>query len=297
MAWARSICVHRQEFQRRNELSPKSHRPTASRRLALYAGLAIVSLLAPSIVRSDDVLVRHQRGALHGFLVLRTPDGALIAEGDSTQVASGSHVTNKTQFHFKDGSTYQETAIFSQSKSFRLQNYHLIERGPSFPNPVEVFIDCLRGQVEVRSQDEKGHDKVIKQHMNLPSDLANGILFTMLENLQPGSAKTTVSLLVTTPKPRIVRVNISPSGTKDPFWIGNSKYEAMRYVLKIDIGGIAGKVAPLVGKQPPDSQVWIFDGTPPLALKFAGQLVEGGPIWQMELAAPAWTQSAGSDRH
>jgi hypothetical protein len=52
---------------------------------------------------------------------------------------SGGHVTTKTQFHFKDGSTYEETAIFSQSKSFRLQNYHLIERGLSFPNPVELL--------------------------------------------------------------------------------------------------------------------------------------------------------------
>jgi len=276
----------------------KKHPPTAktaSSRLALYAGLAIVSLLAPSIVRSDDVLVRHHQGSLRGFLVLRTHDGAMIADGESSQVVSGSHVTTKTQFHFKDGSTYEETAIFSQSKSFRLLNYHLIQRGPSFPNPVEVLMDCLRGQVEVRSQDDKGHDKVIKQHIDLPTDLANGILFTLLENLQPRSPKSTVSMLVTTPKPRIVRINITPTGTKDPFWIGNSKYEAMHYVLKIDIGGIAGKVAPLVGKQPADIEVSILDGAPPQVVKFEGQLFEGGPVWQMELTAPRWTASAGSD--
>jgi hypothetical protein len=280
-------------------LSQKNHPPAASKSLALYAGLAIVSLLAPSILRADDVLVRHRQGALRGFLVLRTPDGATIADGEASQVVSGSRVTSKTQFHFKDGSTYDETAIFSQSKNFRLQNYHLIQRGPSFPNPIEVFIDCLRGQVEVRSQevrshDDKGHDKVIKQHMDLPTDLGNGLLFTLFENLQPGTSKTTVSLLVTTPKPRIVRVNLSPTGTKDPFWIGNSKYDAVHYVMKIEIGGIAGKVAPLVGKQPPDSQVWILEGRPPLVVKFEGQLFEGGPVWQMELTAPTWTPSAGS---
>jgi len=275
-------------------LSQKNHPPKVSRSLALYAVLAIVSLLAPSILRSDDVLVRHHQGSLRGFLTLRTPDGAMIADGEASQVVSGGRVTSKTQFHFKDGSTYEETAIFSQSKSFRLQNYHLIQRGPSFPNPVEVFIDCLRGQVEVRSQDDQRHDKVIKQHMDLPSDLGNGILFTLFENMQPGSSKNTVSLLATTPKPRIVRVNITPTGTKDPFWIGNAKYDAVHYVLKIDIGGIAGKVAPLVGKQPPDSAVWILDGTPPLVVKFEGQLFEGGPVWQMELTAPTWTPSASS---
>ncbi len=267
----------------------------ASSRLVLCAGLAIVSLLAPSFLRSDDVLVRHQLGALRGFLVMRNRDGDMIADGESSQVLRGGRVTTKTQFHFKDGSIYQETAIFSQSKSFRLQNYHLIQRGPSFPNPVELFMDCLHGQVEVRSQDDKGHDKVIKQHMNLPTDLANGILFTLLENLKPGSPKTIVSLLVTTPKPRIVRINITPTGTKDPFWIGNSKYEAMHYVLKIDLGGIAGKVAPLVGKQPADIEVSILDGAPPQVVKFEGQLFEGGPIWQMELTAPAWKAPASGD--
>jgi hypothetical protein len=275
-------------------LSRENHPPTAPRNLALYAGLAIVSLLVPSILRSDDVLVRHHQGALRGFLALRTPGGAMIADGEPSQVVSGGHVTTKTQFHFKDGSTYEETAIFSQSKSFRLQNYHLIERGPSFPNPVELFMDCVNGQVEVRSQDDKGHTKSIKQHMDLPTDLSNGILFTLLANLQPGNPKTTVSMLVTTPKPRIVRVNITPTGTKDPFWIGNSKYDATHYVLKIDIGGVAGKVAPLIGKQPPDSEVWVLDGAPPLVVKFKGQLFEDGPIWQMELTAPTWAPSASS---
>jgi hypothetical protein len=275
-------------------LSQKNHPPTAIRSLALYAGLAIVSLLAPSTLCSEDVLVRHRQGALRGFLVLRTPDGAMIADGEASQVVSGGRVTSKTQFHFKDGSNYEETAIFSQSKTFRLQNYHLIERGPSFPNPVEVFIDCLHGQVEVRSQDEKEHDKVIKQHMDLPTDLGNGIFFTLFENLRPGTSNTTVSLLVTTPKPRIVRVILSSTGTKNPFWIGSSRYDAIHYFLKIEIGGIAGKVAPLVGKQPPDSQIWILDGIPPLVVKFEGQLFEGGPVWQMELTAPTWTPYAGS---
>lgn len=256
--------------------------------------MAIVSLLAPSILRAEDVLVRHRQGALRGFLVLRNTEGAMIADGESSQVVSGGRVTSKTQFHFKDGSTYDETAIFLQSKSFRLQNYHLVQRGPSFPHPVELFIDCLRGQVEVRSQDDKGHDKVIKQHMDLPTDLGNGILFTLFENSQPGTSKASVSLLVTTPKPRIVRLNITPTGTKDAFWIVNSKYDAVHYVLKIDIGGIAGKVAPLVGKQPPDGEVWILDAPPPLVVKFEGQFFEGGPVWRLELAAPTWTPSSSS---
>jgi hypothetical protein len=44
------------------------------------------------------MLVRHHQGSLRGFLVVRTPDGAMIAEGEASQVVSG-HVTTKTQFH------------------------------------------------------------------------------------------------------------------------------------------------------------------------------------------------------
>ena len=35
------------------------------------------------------------------------------------------------------------------------------------------------------------------------------------------------------------------------------RLHATHYVLKVEIGGLAGVVAPLVGKQPPDSHVWI----------------------------------------
>jgi hypothetical protein len=279
--------------RRRNGLSQENHLAKSS--LALSAVLAIVSLFAPAILHSDDMLVRHRQGALRGFLVLRTPDGAMIADGEVSQVVSGVRVAVKTQFHFKDGSIYEEKATFSQSKSFRLLNYHLIERGPSFPKPMEVSMDCLRGQVEVHALDDKGQNKVIRQHVDLPSDLANGLLCILLENLQPGTPKTTFSFLTTTPKPRIVRLNITPTGTKDPFWVGNSKYEAVHYTMKVDIGGIAGKVAPLIGKQPPDTQISILDGTPPLLVKFEGQLFEDGPIWQLELTAPTWKAPASGD--
>jgi len=265
-----------------------SHPSTVSGRVT--AVLAIVSMLAPAILRGDQVLVRHRQGALRGFLILRTADGAVIADGEVSQVVSGTRVTSKTDLHFKDGSTQEETTIFSQSRGFRLQSDHMVQRGPSFPNPIDAYVDCGRGQIEVRYPDDKGQEKLIKQHMDLPADLANGVLFTMLTNLQPDSGKTTVSLLVTSPKPRIVRVNITPSSSRDSFWVGSSKYEAMHYVLKIDIGGIAGAVAPLVGKQPADTNVWILDGDPPLLVKFAGQFFSGGPVWQMELAAPNWTE-------
>ena len=64
------------------------------------------------------VAVRHTEGVVHGFLVLRTLDGMPIADGDLTQVARGTRVTSRLVFHFKDGSSHDETAVFSSERCF-----------------------------------------------------------------------------------------------------------------------------------------------------------------------------------
>jgi hypothetical protein len=59
-------------------------------------------------------------------------------------------------------------------------------------------------------------------------------------------------------------------------------------VIKVEIGGVAGVIAPLVGKQPPDSHVWILGGDSPAFVKAEQALYTGGPVWRIELASPAW---------
>ena len=49
-------------------------------------------------------------------------------------------------------------------------------------------------------------------------------------------------------------------------------YKATQYVIKTEIGGVAGVIAPIIGKQPKDIQVWILGGTAPAFLKLEGQL-------------------------
>ena len=76
---------------------------------------------------------------------------------------------------------------------------------------------------------------------------------------------------------------------EDSFSIGASTRQATRYVLKVEIGGVAGVVAPLVGKQPPDIHVWIQGGgTAPSFVKMQGPLYSGGPIWVIQPASPVW---------
>jgi hypothetical protein len=94
-------------------------------------------------------------------------------------------------------------------------------------------------------------------------------------------------MVAATPKPRLVRLAITPEG-EEPFSVGGSSRKATRYVAKVEIGGAAGLVAPLLGKQPSDTHVWILGGEAPAFVKSEGPLFFGGPIWRIELVSPVW---------
>jgi hypothetical protein len=250
------------------------------------AALLLAAQVGGAPLRAASVAVLYPEGVVRGFLFLKSLDGNVIANGDLTQFARGDRVTSRLVFHFKDGSVQDETAVFSQSGRFQLVSDHLVQRGPSFPDPMEVWIDAKSGQVRVRHR-EDGKEKTIEERMEMPSDLANGMVLTLLKNLAPGSAPTTVSMVVATPEPRLVRLVITRVAD-EPFSVGSQPYSATRFRIKIEIGGLAGIVAPLLGKQPKDSAVWILGGDAPGFVQSEGPFYQGGPIWRMELAAPSY---------
>ena len=249
----------------------------------LIAVLACAPLLQLNALRADPIPVRYNEGLTHGFLVLQTLEEKTIADGQMTQVAQGDRVKQHLKFRFKDGSSYEETTIFSQRGHFRLLSDHLVQRGPSFKIPMETSIDASTGQVTV-CYTENGKNEVLTEQLELPSDISNGMIFTLMKNIQPNVPRTTVSMLVTTPKPRLVKLAIVPEGN-EPFSIGNFQHEAMRYVLKIEIGGVAGFLANLFGKQPPDMHVWVIGGEAPAFVKSEGAFYADGPIWRIQLAS------------
>jgi hypothetical protein len=71
--------------------------------------------------------------------------------------------------------------------------------------------------------------------------------------------------------------------------------EAIDYTIKVDLGGIAGVVAPMIGKQPPDTHIWILGGDAPAFIKSEVLAFAGGPIWRIELASPTWPRAAQPD--
>jgi hypothetical protein len=241
-------------------------------------------------VLAERIPVRHTEGLIRGFLVLRALDGNILATGDLSQVAKGAQVTNELVFHFKDGSVHEEKTVFSQQRMFRLLTYHLVQKGPAFKRPMDMSLNNSTGQVTVRYTDDDGKEKTITDRLKLPDDVANGLVITLLKDINPNAPKTTVSMVANTPKPRLVKLAIS-SESEDSFSIEGSSRKAMRYVIKVEIGGISGIVAPIVGKQPPDTHVWMIAGMAPGFLKSEGPLYEGGPIWRIELASPVWPKS------
>jgi hypothetical protein len=250
--------------------------------------LGICVLLAQSGI-ADPVLVRHVKGYLHGFIVLRNLDDKILASGDLTQLPSGNRVTSTLTLRFKDGSLYQETAVFSQRKVLQVLSYKQIMKGPAFKRPEILSLDVPTGAVNIETVDKEGKEKTISKKLSLPPDLANGIVSTLLADADP-RAETTLSMLASTPEPRIVKLKISAEG-EDSFAIGGAPAKATHYVVKIDIGGITGVVAKVAGKQPPPIHVWVAAGKAPVFLKSEGPLFEDGPTWRIELASPTWPKT------
>jgi hypothetical protein len=231
--------------------------------------------------------VRYTEGLAHGFLVLKTLDEKLVAHGDLIQTVRAGRVTSEVVFHFKDGSVHDETAVFSQNGRFRLLTDHLVQKGPSFPKPLDMAIDAQTGHVNTRYRDDDGRDKVDEEQMNLPPDIANGIMIVLLKNLSRGTVQATASYVAATPRPRLVKLAVSAGGF-DSFSVAGSGRRATHFVVKPEIGGVAGLIAPLLGKEPPDNHIWILEGAAPAFVKSEGPLYPGGPSWRIELVSPVW---------
>jgi hypothetical protein len=252
--------------------------------------LICAAALEGSYLRAQPVAVRQTEGAVHGFLTLSSLNGDVVAHGDLEQVSRGSRVTSRLVFHFKDGSVQDETTVFSQSGHFRMLSDHLIQKGASFKRQMDLSVNASTSTATARYTDEHGKEKIDTVHLKLPADVANGMVPVLLKNLAPRQSLS-ASMVVAAPKPQLVTLDIDPTG-EDSFETGGERRKATRYTVKIEIGGIKGVIAPLVGKQPPDTYVWVLGGTAPVFLKMEGSSCEGCEILRIQLAAPVWPKAS-----
>ena len=234
---------------------------------------------------ADPIPVHHIEGVTLGFLVLRNLDDDVLAYGEMKQVWKhvGYPVMDDLQFRFTDGSFYEEITKFTQRGDFRLVSDEVVQRGPAFKQDCESWIDATSGTITIKTP-QKGANHEITKLLNLPADVSNGLLFTLAKNINP-NVGATVSMVAISSKPRLVKLNIH-SGEGKTFTIGPTRYKAQHYVIEVKIPGAAGKIAPLVGKQPPAIHLWVAKSDAPTFLEFEGPLYADGPVWRIELVAP-----------
>ena len=139
------------EVEAMNGLSARCLRKPAQRNQLFAQRVTSWSLIALMLfgwmprAQADAMPVRYVQGSFHGFLELRSEGGNVVASGDSLQFVHGDRITAETIFRFKDGSVDDETTVYTQHKTFHLISDRHVQRGPSFPHPLDVLIDAASG--------------------------------------------------------------------------------------------------------------------------------------------------------
>ena len=248
--------------------------------------LVFVSLLIADAVHAEPIKVRTAEAAARGFLSLSATNGEALAHGELAQTMRRGIVESRLTFHFKDRSLYDETVVFSQKDVFAIVSYRLLQQGPSFPGVADVSFERASGRYKARIKEKDKEEETLEGRLDLPPDLYNGMASVLLKNMAPGQT-VRGHMLAFTPKPRLLKMELKPEGA-DKFLIGPSSHPATRYLVDLEIGGMMGVLASVVGKEPPDLRYWIADGPLRAFVKFEGPFYLNGPVWRIELAAPRW---------
>jgi hypothetical protein len=255
---------------------------------AMLCLLALVTVvLPPQPAAAAPVRVRFVEGALHGFIVLRTVNGVLIASGDLLQVRRGGEVESRMVFRFKDGSVFDETVVFTQERIFTMQSYRLLQRGPAFTEDTEISLERASGKYRVKTKARKdGREELLDGKLELPPDVYNGMVLTVAKNLLKGASET-VHFVAFTPAPRLIQLELAPADDKKVM-IGDLTKTATHYVFKPLLGIWVKLFATLLGRVPPDNHAWIITEGVPAFVRFEGPLYPTGPIWRIDLTTPRW---------
>ena len=235
----------------------------------------VVAAVAPAA--AEPIAVRYTEGITRGFPVLRSMGGEKLAQGELTQVPRGDVVESRLVFRFKDGSVYDERLTFSQRDVFTLQSYHIVQQGPSFPEAIDARVDRKTGRYEVRYRsDEDSPEETLKGSFDMPGDVYNGLLSTLMKNM-PAATPATVQIIAFTPKPRLVKMLLKPT-VEDPMSVNDAAVIATRFLVRPQLGMFAS----LLIADIPDVKCWIAGGDAPAFLRFEGPLYFMGPIWRID---------------
>jgi len=265
----------------------------------LLAVLLGTIALATEPAEPAPVAVRFPEGLTHGFLLVRSAAGDVVGHGELTQVVKeGGVAESRLVFRFNDGSLHDEKVAFSQQRVLTLIRYQLTQRGPSFPEQLDVVVDRGTSSYEVRSRSgQDGKEKVVTGEIDLPKDAYNGMIVTTLLNL-PKGAQETVNVLAFVPEPTPIPLELAFVG-EQVIRVGDQSRKAWLYAFKPDIGPVKKFIGTMLGKLPADFHYdcYILADDVPSFVRFEGPLQLMGPVLSIELISPQMASKAEDRKH
>jgi hypothetical protein len=257
------------------------------------AGLLIAVLaLLPRDGEAAPIPVSFAEGTTHGYLVVQDATGKNLAQGELLQTVRGSLVESRLIFRFKDGSLHDERTTFSQRRVFTLHTYRLIQRGPSFAGEIDITLKRKSGRYHVRSRAGPGRPEAVTSgKVDLPPDVYNGVIATLLKNLKPGKSET-VRLVTFMPEPKLIDLELHPEA-EESVHVGEVVKTATRWVLKPQVNGAARFFGKALGRLPDEFRyrVWILHDEVPAFARFEGPLHLMGPVRRVQLLSPRAPES------
>ena len=250
---------------------------------------AIFTIMLGTTALAVPVSVKHIQLPRHEFMEARSENGKIIARVEFTQEVQGDEVTMRLTYRFVDGSLDDETTTYRQQGTFRLVRNHHIQQGPFFAKAVDFAVEAATGIATTRTADKNGRIHVESEHIDLPNDLANGFVGTLLLNVPPNTGPFRVGILAPVFGGRLIRIQISPEGER-PFQKQGQTLKATVFRIHPELGGFLGMLATLLNLQPKDVTVWVLEGEKPAVMRVVGQLGGSGPVLSSELEGTSFVK-------
>ncbi|MBB5059432.1 hypothetical protein HDF16_004158 [Granulicella aggregans] len=258
-----------------------------SRNHSLLSAFFAIALNTAAL--AEPISVRHIQRPMHRFMVARSEDGKTIASGEFLQSVQGDEVTMRMTYKFVDGSIDDETTTYRQQRTFRLVRNHHIQKGPFFTKPIDFSVEAATGIATSRISDSEGNIHVESKHMDLPPDLANGFVGTLLLNVPHDTAPFRAGMLAPVGGGRLVQLLISPESEQTVVLEGRS-LKATVFRIHPELGGVVRFIARLLRLEPKDVRVWVLEGEEPAVAVIVGQLGGYGPVVSSDLVGTSFVK-------
>ncbi len=172
---------------------------------------AMSTMRAPRVPAAvpGGVPVRFTEGMVHGFLVLSTEAGAVLAHGDLLQRVANNEIESRMVFHFGNGSVFDEATTYTEQGVFALKTYHLVQSGPAFSDDLDATLSHS-GTYLVKTKSHKdGSEHQYEGTLSMPGDVYNGMVPVIVKNVSTQSS-TSVHVVAFSPEPRMITLELAP---------------------------------------------------------------------------------------